>query len=411
MKKLFFLTALLVQGLITNLNAATLTASLVVPSSTAGQFVPANGGAPNATKATFKISATGGATTISEMKFTVNSVVPATVTDVRVGNVHATPVSEVAYLTGLALQVPNGGSGLDVEAYISYAPVGVNGVPSGTTSTLALTYIKYVSIETATVSVLNTNIEAPTMKLVGSSPSITVTSSSSELVPGTVEVARVTTAATKGAITLNALPINALISNAQLTSGGGGVNGIIVKDASGNPVTTSNTAFSSTTAGGTSTITFVGSHHADTAQTFKIYLVFDSTNFNGSPPVAHSATMSIGLGPANLFSWTDTAGGGITPITKDNKVYFYNYPFSTVSVSGGTVANRPLKLELWQGDSMSIQLGVQGARVGGTYLIQGTVDLKRWKDLVSLTAPAERFVQAIALTEESHKFFRLMEIP
>ncbi len=429
-------TITLATGTVTN--PPTLTAA----TSTSQQFVPASGGATDATKATFKISATGGAATISELKFTVNSqdfssagtysaittgtgkvftpttaaqadrfavgdsvqivasttnglgtvtsisaatsvtvaitvaatgtgsalrLVPSTVTAVRVGNVSAAPVSGIAYLTGLNLTVPNGGSGLSQEVFISYAPAGTNGVSTGSTSRVALESIKYSSggttstLCTAAIATCGTvlaagGVTAPTMKIVGSSPSISVTASGSTLVPGTVEVARVTVAATKGSITLNALPISVSIASAQLTAGGGGANGIVVKDANNNPVTTTNSAFSSTTAGGTSIITFTSGYEIATTQTFKIYLVVDSTNFNGSTPVAHAATVSTGLGNADLLSWTDTAGdastttgldvAGSAVTTLSNRYlnggggggtttpgFFYNFPTTTVSVS------------------------------------------------------------------------------
>jgi len=428
-------TITLAVGTVTN--PPTLTAA----TSTSQQFVPASGGATDATKATFKISATGGSATISELKFTVNSqdfssagtysaitadnavtrtftpttaaeadrfkagdsvqivasttngigtvisvtaatsvavlikvaatgtgsalrMVPATVTNVRVGNVSAAPVSGIAYLTGLALQVPNGGAGLSQEVFVSYAPVGTNGVSTGSTSRVALESIKYSSGGTTTtlctVAIAATGctvlaaggVTAPTMKVVGSSPSITVTSSGSTLVPGTVEVARVTVAATKGTITLNALPISVSIASAQLTAGGGGANGIIVKDVNNNPVTVTNSAFSSTTAGGTSTITFTSGYQIDTTQTFKIYLVVSATNFNGATPVAHAATVSTGLGTADLLNWTDTQGNASTTtgldvagsaVTTGSNLwldtvsvtpgFFYNFPTTTVSVS------------------------------------------------------------------------------
>ena len=442
-------TITLAVGTISPTAGTTLTAA----TSTSQQFVPAAGGATDATKATFKITASGGAATISEMKFTVNSqdfssvgtydaittgtgkvftpttaadaarfisgdvvqvvasttngigtvtavsgttvtvtitvaatgtgsalrFVPATVTNVRVGTVSAAPVSGVAYLTGLSLQVPNGGAGLSQEVYISYAPVGTNGVNTGSTSRVAPESIKYSSGGTTTTmctAAVSTcagqvmtavtasgGVTAPTMKVVGSSPSITVTSTGSILVPGTVEVARVTVAATKGSITLNALPVSITLASAQLTAVGCQANGIIVKDANGNPVTTTNTAVGTGTCtsltnglrGSTSTITFTSGYQIDTTQTFKIYVVVDSTDFNsstaGGAAVAHAATVSTGLGAANLLSWTDTvgnasattgldvAGSAVTTVSNlylfgvTGPGFFYNFPTTTVSVS------------------------------------------------------------------------------
>ena len=422
--------------------------TLTTATSTSQQFVPAAGGVTDATKATFKITASGGVATISEMKFTVNSqdfssagtyaaittgtgkvftpavladadrfiagdsvqivsttgaiglgtvtsvtlttsvtvaisvtpltgagtagaslrLVPATVTNVRVGTASAAPVSGVAYLTGLNLVVPNGGAGLSQDVYISYAPVGTNGVSTGSTSRVALESVKYSSGGTTTTmctaavatcagQVMTAGgVTAPTMKVVGSSPALTVSSASSTLVPGTVQVASVTVTATKGSVTLNALPISISLANVQLTAAGAGANGVIVKDASNNPVTVTNAITLSTTTGGPTTITFTGGYQIDTTQTFKIYLQVDTTNFNGAVVVAHSATVSTGLGTSDLLSWIDTAGNASTTTgldvigsavtTLSNRYlngaltggtttpgFFYNYPTTTVSVS------------------------------------------------------------------------------
>ena len=306
--------------------------------------------------------ATVGATTAMRL-------VPATVTLVSVGGVSAAPVSGIAYLTGLNLTVPNGQAGLDVDALISYAPVGTNGVISGATSRVALESVRYSSGGTTTTlctaaiaatgcTVLAVGgVAAPTMKVVGSSPALSVKASTSTLVPGTIEVADVVVTASKGTITLNALPISVSIAGALLTAAGGAANGIVVYDANNNPVTVTNTAFSSTTAAGTSTITFTGGYKVDTTQTFKIYLAVASAGFNCPSGVcgtvtAKSATISTGLGTADLLSWTDTTGNataatgaidaaGSAATTVSNRYlystttpgFFYNYPTTTVSVS------------------------------------------------------------------------------
>ena len=323
----------LASGTVSNTNLTLLSAN-----STAMQFVPAgNGGATNATKATFQLNASGGSATISEMKFTVNSedvsatvasapteatgsdsiavqtgygarfakgdvvqlmvgsvptglgtitnivtdtltvnvtvaatgvtavrVVPGTVTSITVNGTSAPVVNGVAYLTGLSLAVPNGGGGLTQDVYASYAPVGVNGTPTGATARFALEYLKYnsggstVSMCTALigcgatgVNVL-TAVSAPTMKLVGSVPTLAVVSPSTTLTTGSSEIADITvTANAKGDITLNALPISVALTNATVASGAPGyaTNGIVVKDSSGNPVTTTNSSLTGTTAG------------------------------------------------------------------------------------------------------------------------------------------------------------------
>lgn len=425
--------------------------SLLSAPSTAQQFVPSANGATNATKATFKINATGGSVNISEMKFRVNSadvsqtltsgtttvgkqtdllvsdgtqflagdvvqlanatnstygvgtvvsistntltvnisvapttaatlvrLVPATVTSVTVNGISAAPVNGVVYLTGLNLTVPNGGAGLSQDAYVSYASVGTNGIMSGATSRVALEYMKYTSgnttteicsanIKTCSQAILTANIPyAPTMKLVGSAPSLVLASSGSTLTTGSVDVGHITVTA-KGDITLNSLPINVILTHGTGTTTlsnavpGYQANGIVVKDGSGNPVTTTNTAFGSTTAGGTSTISFTGGYTipAGTSQTFKIFLQFDTVDSTN-----HAGTATLSMGTADLLSWTDTAGNAATTTGADlvgsaatltsNKWivttnftssttvpategtgsgFLYNYPTTTVGVS------------------------------------------------------------------------------
>jgi len=160
---------------------ANLTVSLSPSSSTAPQFIPVgNNGAANATKATYNFTSTGGQSVISELKFTVNGA--NTVTSISVAGISAPVVNGVVWLTGLNLYVSSYGSNQDF--YVSYSGVGPNGVPSGSTSSVALTYVKYSS--NGTTSVYTPNISAPTMKLVGSSPSVSINSSNAILATGLV---------------------------------------------------------------------------------------------------------------------------------------------------------------------------------------------------------------------------------
>ncbi len=309
-----------IQIVVPTTASANLTASLVTPLSTASQFVPVgSSGATNATKATFNFTSTGGQLVVKELKFNVTGA--NTVTSISVAGVSAPVVNGVASITGLNLYVSSYGSNQDV--FVSYAPVGVNGIPSGSTSSIALTYVKYVSNETAQVSTSTPNISAPTMKLVGSKPTITLSPSSAALVVGAVDIGHVTvTADAKGDITLNQLPLYVL-----LTSG----NRPFVKDQNDQIVPTTDTGFSLMSDGNgvKFVFTFTGGYliKAGTSQTFKIFMQV--------PGVTNGSSMTLGLGSRDLFSWTDTAGGGTTPVTTDNGTFFYNYPTNSVSVFGG----------------------------------------------------------------------------
>ncbi|HUD44042.1 MAG TPA: hypothetical protein VMR41_00710, partial [Patescibacteria group bacterium] len=403
------------------------------------------------TKATFKINATGGSATISELKFSVNSgdasaawvsgtttasdtahtddvvatgygvkfkvgdvvqlvnatsnglatvtavntdtlslhvtvapggaptavrLVPGTVTSITVNGVSAPVVNGLAYLTGLSLLVPNGGGGLTQDVYVSYAPVGVSGTPTGSTSRIALDYIKYSSggatttigtvfagVNPATMSA----VPAPTMKLVGSVPTIVVASPATTLTTGSVEVADITVTANAGGdITLNSLPISVAMTDATVASGAPGfaTNGIVVKDSSGNLVTTTNSSLTSTTAGGTSTIYFGTCTTIDcngnagypiskgTSQTFKIFLNLATV---GNTHGAHTSSATLSLGTAYTsstqgFGWVDTGGNASTTTGTDvagsagtttsnyyeyattTPGFYYSYPSNTAAV-------------------------------------------------------------------------------
>jgi hypothetical protein len=120
-------------------------AGVIVSSSTQPQYIAAGStGAVDATKATFNFKATSGTATISELKFLVSTTSShASVSSVRVGTVTAPVVNGVAYLTGLNISVPNGGAGVNVDAFMTYGPVGTNGNTSGDESFVEMTYIKY----------------------------------------------------------------------------------------------------------------------------------------------------------------------------------------------------------------------------------------------------------------------------
>ena len=225
-------------------------------------------------------------------------------------------MGDIAYFTGLNLAVPNGGSGLNQDIYVSYAEVGIGGAPSGSTSNIALTYAKHSS-PNGTTSLYTPNIPTPTMKLVGSKPSISLSASGSTLTAGLVDVAHVTVSAdAKGGITLNQLPISYRLSGATL------IDGVVVKDQNGQQVSISSI--------GNSQINFTGGYliPAGTNQTFRVYFQLGAIEAPG-------ATLTVGLGLPGLFGWTDTAGNSSYPITSDNSTYLFNYSTNTVSLSGG----------------------------------------------------------------------------
>lgn len=129
--------------------------TILLSSSTVSQYIAAAGGLTDGSKATFNIASTNGGSTINELKFAVTGT--NTVSSIRVGTISAPVVAGIAYLTGLNIYVPNGGSGLNLDAWLTYSDVGTSGITSGTTSYVALTYIKYTSGGTTTTIQLVTD--------------------------------------------------------------------------------------------------------------------------------------------------------------------------------------------------------------------------------------------------------------
>ena len=321
-----------VTGQTITLAAGTINAAptLLTASATTAQYVAAANGATDATKATYNFAATGGTATITELKFSATGA--TTITSVRVGTVSAPVVGGVAYLTGLSLAVPNGSSGLNQDVYVTYPVVGTNGLASGTTSALSLTYVKYSSGGTTTTlstgdNSLNggTAIAAPTMKLVGSKPTVTAAKPSTVVAAGNVEAIDITVSAdAAGNIALNTLPIT--VTPSSTATLGTTANTIIVKDSNNTTVATTNTAFSAN--GSTSVITFTGGYtiQAGQSQTFKIYVPVASTTPSGVNSVSLSTVPATG----SNFSWTDIAGAAGSPQTGTTLIPSYPSTFTSV---------------------------------------------------------------------------------
>lgn len=164
-----------VQGQTITLGSGTVgTPAILTASSTSAQYIAAGSGTATAaqTQASYTLTSTGGASTISEIKFTITGTATDPVSSVTIGNVTAPVVGGVAWLQGLNLQVPNGGSGLTVNAMITYSTVGTGGVIPNTTSIATLDYVKYSSGGTTTV--ITPSVAAPTITLVGSKPTVVV---------------------------------------------------------------------------------------------------------------------------------------------------------------------------------------------------------------------------------------------
>lgn len=313
------------------------TPTLVASSSTTAQLVAAaNGGSADGSKAVFNVTSSNASSTISELTFTVTS---GTATSVKVGSVSAPVVGGTAYLTGLNIMVPNGGSGVNLEAFVSYPEVGTSGVSSNTTSVLTLTTIKYTS-GSSTVTLGSLTVAAPTMTLVGSVPAYSITDSTETLVNGSVKIADVTiSASSKGDIKLGQLPIN--ITSTGVTTVASASDNIVVRDTSGSLVATRNATFA-VTAGGSATGTICfdtataacasGQSTANgylipagTSKTFRIYVT--ASNVAGA---VNTTSLSSRLGAASGATFYDVAGANATAIAATN---IFNYPTDTSVIS------------------------------------------------------------------------------
>lgn len=318
-----------VVGQTITLGAGTVTnpPTLVASSSSVAQYVASANGATNGSRATFNFKSTGGPAVVTELTFALSGTA-GSVASVTVNGITAPVFGTTASITGLSIAVPNGGAGVNQDVFVTYAPIGLVGssLPSGSTSILTLTTVKYQSGGTTTTLGVPTplNVFAPTMTLVGSKPTLTVVDATTQLITGLVKVGSVTvTADAKGDIAINTLAL-AFASTGGVTSDLTTAGNVIVKNAADqSTITTTMSASTNLTAGGTNgrvTLTF-GSGYPVTALTpvtLDIYATVAGLGGAGSDVLS----MSLDTNKA-LFTWTDVAGNNATPLTG---TLILNYP-------------------------------------------------------------------------------------
>ncbi len=311
----------------------TLTAS---SSSTAQLVAAANGGASDGSKAVYNFTSSNASSTITKLTFGVTS---GTATSIKINGVSYPVVGSTVIASGLNLVVPLGGSGLNVEVFVSYPEVGSSGVASTTTSALTLSGVEYSSGGVAQTP-LTPTVAAPTMTLVGSMPALAIADSSDTLLNGSVKLAEITVSANaKGDIKLGKLPV--LVNSTGVATIASGTDNIVVKDTSGNTIATTNATFA-VAAGGSATgvICFdtavaacaSGSSSANaylipagTSKTFRIYAT--AATVSGA---VNTTSLSSKLGAATSLSWYDAAGANTTAI---NGALIYGYPTETSVIS------------------------------------------------------------------------------
>lgn len=310
------------------------TPTLVVSSTTPSQYISSSGsGATNATQAAYNFVSSNGVSTITELKFTItDSASNNSVTNICVGSVCAAPVSGIADLKGLSLAVPNGGGGFYVNAQASYAPVGSGGLTSGTTSNIALSYYKYTSGGTANIKQAPddfTAISAKQITLVGSSPTVTINSTSnSGLILGAQnKIGQASFSANvTGSIRLNTITFN--IGDSGLTTTSPSISSPFIAIGS------TQVAGSSCVAGsGISTVTCtLGSGYssdysisAGQTQTFNLFATVNGTAIDGATVIISSSLTPTG------FIWDDTSTSGASG-TGLNGNLIYSFPTASYSI-------------------------------------------------------------------------------
>ncbi len=352
-------TSSTITGQTLTLGTGTLGTPTLVPTVTAttpAQFIL--GGTTAGSKATFNFVSTSGASTITELAFTVtgsDATPTQTVTNVCVGTACQSPVTQtvgststgVVKLTGLSLSVPNGGNGLDVPVTVSYSAVGTSGVTPSKTSTLGLGYAKYntgSTSKTIGTSTLCTTlvgaactdsisaVSANAMTMVGSLPVVTLAAGNSQSVNADSVVARVTVAAnsTGGGVRIRTLVFN--LAYAGYNTLPTGTSAESITDSSGNTISTFTCTAGSFSSGAVtetctnSTATYATDYPVGTtAQEFDLHVTTSgAANTTGTPKV------STTLGKST-FLWDDTStngGSGSTALTGGS---IYSFPTTSVN--------------------------------------------------------------------------------
>ncbi|MDD2230976.1 MAG: hypothetical protein PHY48_16435, partial [Candidatus Cloacimonetes bacterium] len=311
-------TVTVAQG---TLSTPTLTASMpaqfVIGGSTLGDFMTVN------------FVASNGAATVKQVKFTVTGSATAPIASIAIGSVSAPVIGGVADISGLNLAVPAGYNGLDVKVVPTFNAVGLGGQTSNTTAAINLTYMKYTIGNTTTENSTVTTPVSKTMTIVASKPGVVLTSTTTRtgLANGLVKLMDVTiTADAAGNIKLQALPVKVTSTGAVTIVAG--ANNLIVKDAQGAVITTTNTGLTVAAGGtGTDTIAFTT---ADTiaAGTSKVYSIYGT-----AATVAVDNKLSSTLGAATAFSFTDVNGNVASiPGNDGTNTNIINYPTDSSAI-------------------------------------------------------------------------------
>jgi hypothetical protein len=314
--------------------------TVVTASTTSAQFIAAGGtaGAADASKLTLNFVSTNGASVINKLKFTAtdSDANNDAISFVKVGGVSAPVVGGTAYLTGLSLQVPNGGS-LSKEVLVSYSKVGTGATTPGTTASVALSEFEYTSGGTTiTTTGLTIPATAINMTLVGSKPTVIVPSvtGSGFSLTSDMKIGEVTVVAdSKGNIKLDRIIFTSSVSgysNAPIAI----TDARITLGTDSNAITgslcTPTGLFVTCNLGTASTTDYDGLEiTAGTSQMLSLYGTASGAN-TGTGKAQVSTKI---VAQATDFIWDDTStvgGAGSKALTASNIV---NFPNSSYTVS------------------------------------------------------------------------------
>jgi cysteine-rich repeat protein len=187
---------------------------------TPAQYIATSGSSDATSKINFSFASTGGISTITELKFTISGSNPNSVSSIKVNDISSSVVNNVGDIRGLNIPIwpadPDNNNApelcaiLDicpVNVLVSYPSVGEGSVPSGTTSKVTLTYVKYISNDW-TVHELTPSVSAPTMTLVGSAPIVFINQTDAPLRAWEIKALEISVIAnTKWNISLLSFPL------------------------------------------------------------------------------------------------------------------------------------------------------------------------------------------------------------
>ncbi len=313
---------------------ATMATTTLSNDSMVGQYVLA-GSTVTVAKYHMSMSAGAGTATVTDMHFTVTGSSSAgTISKITVAGKDATVISGVASVSGLAIAIPSGFSGVDVPVTVTYNTVGFGGVAKANdTSILTLDEIKYTSGNTVKTSPAVSQA-ARTMRLIASYPTLAIAApADAKLVNGQVKIATFTVSAPlSGNITLHDLPLTFFTTGGATASSSGTTAGtsILVKDGNTTITTTTPAVFSvSTSSTGSETVSFTNGYTV-TAGTTKVFDIYFS-NIGGSLGNAGTSSFGTKLGSAATFTFDDVNGGNPGLLSTGTNIF--TYPTNTATVS------------------------------------------------------------------------------